>query len=453
MRASFLGGLAVLLLAAGGACGGSVSGDDGNGDQDTGTGGGDSGIGGGDTSGNPDTTPGDDTTPPDPDTGFDDGIDHGAPSTTYPAFKPLVPILQNNGGPVLTNPVIVTVTYSDDPQVALFESFGDSIGTSAYWKAVTAEYGVGPSVSGPSNHVHVPGTPPATMSGRDFRNLVQANAGVAGSGWPAPTDQTIYVLYASPSTKVTSFGGGDICASGVGGYHQSTTAAGVEVSYAVLPACKGFGNRTSTASHELAEAATDPFGSSPAFRSFDYLGWELWLQFNDENGDACEFFVDSFYTETESGFAYDVQRQWSNDAVKGFHNPCVPAKSGAYFNTVPLDMEDITVDLSSIGGGLEKTKGYHVAVGETKTFPIGLWSDSAADPWSLRVVEGNPTLGPVTTSHLTVSMDIKSGQNGQKAYVTVTVKSLGDYGSELISVESFRFGGSQAYMPILIGSR
>jgi hypothetical protein len=148
-----------------------------------------------------------------------------------------------------------------------------------------------------------------------------------------------------------------------------------------------------------------------------------------------------------------VQRQWSNAAAKGFHNPCVPAKTGAYFNTVPLTTDDITVDLTSIGGGAEKTKGYKVAVGETRTFPIGLWSDSAADPWSLRVVEGNPTLGPVTTSHVTVSMDLKTGQNGQKAYVTVTVKSAGDYGVELISVESFRFGGTQSYMPILIGAK
>src|SRR5438477_54936 len=127
-----------------------------------------------------------------------------------------------------------------------------------------------------------------------------------------------------------------------------------------------------------------------------------------------------------------------NDASKSFNNPCVPAVTGTYFGVTPLAMDDITVDLSSIGGGAEKTKGYKVAIGETKTFPIGLWSQAAADPWSMRVVEGNPTLGPVATSHVTVSMDIKSGQNGQKAYVTVTVKSAGDYGTELISVESFR---------------
>jgi hypothetical protein len=363
-------------------------------------------------------------------------------------------VLQNNGGPVLTNPVIVTVTFSDDPLVATYEAFGDAIGGSKYWAAVTSEYGVGPATSGPANHVHVPGTPPATMSGRDVRTLVQTNAGASGSGWPAPSDQTIYVVYTSPSTKVTSFGGGDICASGVGGYHQSTTTtSGVDTAYAVLPACKGFGSRTSSASHELAEAATDPFGSTPGYRSFDLLAWEIWLQFNDEDGDACEFFVDSYYTESESGFAFDVQRQWSNAAVKAYKNPCVPAVSGAYFNTVPLSLEDITVDLSSIGGGLTHTKGYHIAVGETKTFPVGLWSEAAADPWSLRAVEGNPTLGPVTTPHLKVSIDTRSGQNGQKAYVTVTVSSLGDYGAELVSIESFRFGGTQAYMPILIASR
>src|SRR5450631_2838785 len=42
-------------------------------------------------------------------------VDHGQPSTTYPAFKPDVGQLVNNGGVVLHDPVIVSVTWQTDP--------------------------------------------------------------------------------------------------------------------------------------------------------------------------------------------------------------------------------------------------------------------------------------------------------------------------------------------------
>src|SRR5262245_33601608 len=53
-------------------------------------------------------------------------VDHGAPSDTYPAFKADVPQLRNNGGPILKNPKIVTVTWPDDTLAADLEKFGDA---------------------------------------------------------------------------------------------------------------------------------------------------------------------------------------------------------------------------------------------------------------------------------------------------------------------------------------
>jgi hypothetical protein len=448
MRRPFSCALILSSLCAA-ACGGSVS--DGNGAS----GGDDTGAVVTDDTG----VPGDDTDVPPADTDVppvdappaDAGPDHGAPSDTYPAFPPDLPQLQFQGGSVLKSPVIVTVTYSGDPNAATFEAFGDAIGASAYWKAVTSEYGVGPAVSGTANHVSITTAPPATLSDRDIRTMVSTNAGTV---WPAPTDGTIYTIYVSPSTKVTSFGGSDICASGVGGYHSSARVGTKSVAYAVLPQCKGGMNPTSSASHELAEAATDPFQSAPAYVRFDtnHAAWELFQQFNDENGDACEFYVDSFYTESETSFSYAVQRQWSNAAAKAGKSPCVPQDPAEpYFNVTPLGLEDVTADYSGIGGPTAvKTKGYKIAVGDTRTIELGLWSEAKRAAWNLKAVEGNPLLGTVTP-HLTVSLDLAKGVNGQKAFLTVKVNSAGTGKNEFVSVESYVFGIAH-WMPILISN-
>lgn len=454
MRRSSFRALLLSSVLAPVSCGGSVgaSGDNG-GDpdtdpgsdavvDDTGTPGDDTGAPGDDTGSGTDTAPGDGA--PDP---------HGAPSDTYPAFPPDLPTLAYGGGTLLKSPVIVTITYDTDPSRAQFEDFGDTIGASKYWASVTAEYGIGAAVSGASNHAHISTAAPASVSDRDVRNMIAANAGTT---WPAVTANSIYVFYAHPSSIVASFGGRDLCKSGVGGYHSSTTVGGQRVSYAVLPQCAGGSGAfsvTSSASHELAEAVTDPFQSSPGYYGFDspHLAWELWQQFNVENGDACEFYVDSFYTETESAFAYSVQRQWSNANAKAGKSPCAPEDpTQPYFNVSPLDIENIKVDLSGLGSSPSfATKGYHVGVGETKTFTVGLWSAAKRTAWSLKAVEGNPILGPVTPSNLTVSIDLKTGQNGQKAFVTVTVKSAPKEKYEFLSIESYVFGVAH-YLPVLI---
>src|SRR5262249_40514921 len=80
--------------------------------------------------------------------------DHGSISTTSPAFRPDVPLLKNNGGHVLSSPVIVAVTWQDNANTATYEALVDKIGSTAYWKDVVGEYGVGPATSGAANHVH-----------------------------------------------------------------------------------------------------------------------------------------------------------------------------------------------------------------------------------------------------------------------------------------------------------
>ncbi|GAC1353203.1 MAG: hypothetical protein NVSMB1_24210 [Polyangiales bacterium] len=385
-------------------------------------------------------------------------IEKNDPSEMYPAFPPDIAQLSNGGGTVLKDPVVVTITWPGEPNATLFEDFGDKIGTSKYWELITKEYGVGPAVSGKDNHVRIATDAPASFSESDLDKLVKDSASdVATSKWPAPTENTLYVLYL-PATSKLLLRGTDACAQGIGGYHASTRVSGMEIAYAILPQCKAGkpARVTSASSHEMGEAATDPHTRGKrAFAGFDddHLAWDLWQHFQTENGDACEFYQDSFYTETEADFAFSVQRQWSNKSASSGGAPCVPAPKEPYFNVTPLALEPIEADLSSFGGSKHtKTKGIHIAVGETRTFDVGFYSDSKTAPWKLTAVESQRASGSPQTPSLDAKVDVTEGQNGQKAHVTVTVNKAWKLNAEVLVLVSDNGKTMRHSMPILIGN-
>jgi len=415
-----------------------------------------------DTGAPPDTAPIEDAIPPEPDAA-PPPLDHGKPSDTYPAFTPDLAQLVDKGGGPLTNPIVVTVTYPGDVNADSYEKFGDKIGTSDYWKQITAEYGVAPATSGTTNHVRNTDALPAAMTDAEVDGYVADHVeNFTKYGWPAATDQSIYVLYI-PKTTAISLRGSEACASGVGGYHSVTSASGMSVAYAIVLQCS-FGSksgtpRTVTASHEIAEAALDPhptFGEQ-GFADVDknHLAWHIFMAGNTENGDLCEIYRESRLSTTEPDFAFNVQRQWSNVSGKAGHNPCVPVPTTApYYNVVALDQEDVTFNAVSIGyTSRQATKGYHVNVGETKTFPIGFYSDAKTGPITLKVGEGSAfSSGTTTTKRLTSKIDKTTGVNGEKAYVTVTVDSIPLQKATVLVVQSSD-GLTQHYLPILISSQ
>jgi hypothetical protein len=372
----------------------------------------------------------------------------GAPSSTYPAFTPWMAQLSNNGDAVLSAPTVVTITWDVDTSRALFEGFGDGIGASSYWSAAVGEYGVGPVTSGAANHAHVSTAPPSQMSDADIQTFITSNLGTL---LPQPTSQTLYVVYLAKTTTLI-FQGNSACQSGIGGYHDSFQAGQNKIAYAVLPRCGSDNGVTRAASHEIGEAATDPHPNS-GYSGFDdpFLAFELWQRNNDENGDACEFFADSTDTEP-SPFNYVVQRLWSNKMGPLGHSPCQPF-TATYFNMVPLDLQDITVDLSQSGGPANfKTKGYTAAVGATIQIPIGFYSDAATGPWTVSAAESNPLVNPVT-GRLAVSIDTTktTGVNGEKTFLNVTVNQAGPLKAELLTLIS-TLGQTKHYLPLLISN-
>jgi hypothetical protein len=372
--------------------------------------------------------------------------------------------IRNNGGSVLAAPVVVTITWPGDPDVDAVEAFGDEIGGTKYWATIGADYGVGPTSSGASNHVRLTTAAPATWADSEVDAWVSDHAAHPGKdGFPAPTANTIYTLYLPDSVSLT-YAGSDMCSQGIGGYHTNTSilipgGGTQDVSYAIIGNCGGtLTERTATASHELIEASTDPTPQDgPAYYGFtqETAAWDVLMNFQSEVGDACENGGGNYYTDTEGSFSAAVQRMWSNSSGKAGHNPCVPLATGVYYNTTPLALEPITVDLSSLGGeSLVRAMGIHIKKGETKTFPIGFYSDGdTGGPWNVTLTEGTP-FKPTSPSRITMSIDKTSGQNGEKAWITVTVNAVDTTRMDLITVRS-RTGttgkGSHSF-PIMIGS-
>jgi hypothetical protein len=202
---------------------------------------------------------------------------------------------------------------------------------------------------------------------------------------------------------------------------------GKPVAFAIIPRCGGaaLDETTFTASHELDEATTDPYpNNGAAFRGFrdEDVAWEIFLQHQDEVGDACEFFDDSQLAPGDSSAAlakYTVQRQWSNASGAAGHDPCVPEFSNeVYFNVMPLGTEDIPVSLDN---SLVVAKGFKVKAGEKRQIPLGFYSAGATAPWAIKAVNAGLAGGPLGND-ITLSLDVTSGQNGQKAYLTVAVQ-------------------------------
>jgi hypothetical protein len=390
----------------------------------------------------------------------DAGVAPDGAGGTYPAFTPDFGQLVNHGEMALTAPVVVPITWNSDPSQAMFDQFVDDIGMTAYWKATTSEYGVGPLTSGTGNHVHISAAGPATMRDSDFKNQVAQNAGAA---WPAATDQSIYAFFLPPGTSL-QMQGGDACSHGIGGYHDQVMVGATLVAYAIVPSCS-LGRMTTPAqkstsamSHELIEAVTDPWPqlAKPGLIGFDadHFSFDWFQSFQSENGDACELYQSSFFTVMEPSFMYWVQRTWSNDGATQGHDPCVPAPPTPYFNVTPLNLTTVDIDTTSIsrrGSAMTPTKGVHIPLGQSGTIDIGFYSDApTSGPWALDTMEGSP-FNPVKTPRLTVKIDRSTGSNGDRATATVTVTTVGPLKGELLVFRS-TFGTDKHYMPVVISS-
>jgi hypothetical protein len=358
-------------------------------------------------------------------TSSDGGVGSSSGGDGYEAFPPDLPSIVDNGGPKLTSPKLVTVTWASDTSAAVMQDFDEKIGASAYWRETTSEYGIGPAHN---QNVVLSSAPPATWEDAQIDTWVQTQAQSASSGWPAPDTQTVYVVYLPASVQLTSMGQ-NACLS-YAGYHTDL-GTNPDIAYALIPeGCyEGTGyslvdNATSSAAHEIVESATDPFSNeSPAIIGFDsdHLAWEVWTEWQDEVADACEYSNEAYYREG-SDLPYLVQRIWSNKSAQEGHDPCGPKAVGPYFDVAPQGLGAVSVQAVGPDGMTVSpytSKGWRIGVGQTAVVKVGFLSDAATGSWSVTVAEGDCCTKP--SGLLSISPTTLTGKNGDSADVSITV--------------------------------
>jgi hypothetical protein len=360
---------------------------------------------------------------------------HGEVSTTYPAFTAaqlLIPTVKLRGGPVITNPKIVVVTFANDPDADLVNAFNDQLIASTYWQTTTNEYGVGPLTIASKVRMAAPA---ASLDAPGVEALLTANLGPGGPLGPSD-GSTLYALY-FPSATSLSRSDRVSCGTSVTknflGYHseiQGADGGGIQIAYAVIARCpspnpyvSSLEQTFSSASHEYVEWATDPYiRSAPAYF---YASPGAWNLIGPELGDLCEPFVpfSQFLGPLgDSGQQGLFQRTWSNASALALHHPCVPVYPGdAYFNSSPDLGDALPIGFLAPNGSMYTVLGVKVPVGTSRTIAVRLFSDrDTRGPWDVYIDSPNSDAGTATDPRFTYAFDRTSGQNGEILNLTIT---------------------------------
>jgi hypothetical protein len=230
------------------------------------------------------------------------------PGKAKAAAPQVTPTLTFRNGPLLTAVQVFTIfwgaTWNDPPQNALLtkvNEFFDFILSSQLLDQL-GEYSV-PNQT--ISHGVLIGTitltapvPGKTVDDSAIQNLIHQE--ISAGTLPASTPNSLYFVFLPPGVTVTQ--GGSASCQVFCGYHDAINSS---IFYAVMPypGCAGclggiadFDALTSTTSHELCEAITDPIPGQ---------GW--YDDNNGEIGDIC-----AWQTRTLGG--YTIQLEWSNKA-------------------------------------------------------------------------------------------------------------------------------------------
>jgi len=221
------------------------------------------------------------------------------------------PKLVYRGGPLITSVEVFTIFWGSDWQqepssgiLAQINQFFDFVLASSLMDQLS-EYNVAGQSIGHGKRTGsitlISPAPPASVTDQAIQQLLQQEIS-SNSAFPQPSQNTLYFLFAPPGTTVVQ-GGSSSCQQFCG-YHD---AIGSGIFYAVMPfpGCAGclggvaqIDALTSTSSHELCEAITDPIPGQ---------GW--YDDANGEIGDIC-----AWKSKKLGNFA--VQLEWSNRANK-----------------------------------------------------------------------------------------------------------------------------------------
>lgn len=372
----------------------------------------------------------------------------GGSAGFVPADHPPAPQVVTLGGPVLATPKVIAFTYDDDVNRADVDTFVTQLAASSYWPAVTQEYGIGPLTVAPP--IHIAGPAPASTTDTAVLSKLKKNTTGVNPAW-GPADPTAIYTFVFPEGSDVDNG----CCSEFAGYHDEVSINGVKVAYAIVCTCPGFdgpgvstlGSLTTALSHEIVEAATDPFPQTdPAWTKTDDadMSWSLITQ--GELADMCEFDADQYLTPTD--MSYVVQRSWSNAAAAAGKDPCVLESTppDVYFNSVPVVSDTVT---ASWYFGDVQTQGVKLALGQTRTIDVQLFSNApTSGPWHVEVYDYAEVYGGAP--NLKMSFNTNTGSNGDVLKLTIkALKKDAEFGAAPFYIESTLGNASNLWMGVV----
>jgi hypothetical protein len=341
----------------------------------------------------------------------------GAGGKFNPAPHAPLPQVANLGGAVLSAPKLRPIFFTDDPDQADVMSFLSELAAGSYWTATTSEYGVG-ALTLLAPVVGAMASAP-TISDGTLQAALATNTLSPSALWGPADPSTVFLFVLPPSVALTY--GQTTCCVDYGGYHDETLVNGVAVPYVVACACPDFfgpdwnriDERTVVLSHELIEAATDPFPrSNPAFYAANQANLVWTMLTGGELGDMCVIQPD-MATVLPSG-RYAVQKSWSNAAAALGNDPCVPAASSPpYFNSMPV------LDVIPYGSSGYRTNGVQIPIGTSRTIDLQLFSAGAVpNGWNVSAYAYEDLYGG--TPSLTFALDRSTGRNADVLRLTIT---------------------------------
>jgi hypothetical protein len=229
--------------------------------------------------------------------------------------------LTYHGGPLLQHPQVATLFWGADweknEQTGYFNGFFQTLFADGRYVGNLAQYSAGDYTIGNGTFAAtVTDTegPPATV--HDDQIQAEIRAQIAAGKLPAPTADTVYFVFTPPSVEVVdAYGANSV--DDFAGYHDYASGSD-GFAYAVIPDdthLKDPHHKTVAASHELAEAITDPEPGDTT------LGW-----YDDRNGELGDIPVSLYAAgriqqadlldelDAPDGTVYLVQKEWSNEA-------------------------------------------------------------------------------------------------------------------------------------------
>jgi hypothetical protein len=391
---------------------------------------------GGDNHAKPDSPPAMPDAPPD------------APSA--PPFGSVMPTV-GGGSAVIASPKLVLITANNDPNQAAMETFASQYAASSAWADQVSEYGVGAFTVVKKRIATAPTTDAAAVA------LITQNTTGAHPAWGATDPNAIYMFILTSGDKFDD-GTGSTCADYFG-YHYDKMVGNVDAAYAIVctetdsshPEMTELQATTSTASHELVEAATDPWSNPPGYSAVDdaNYAWEYITDF--ELADMCQYADTAYWTGASGmGSAYALQRTWSNTAAKAGHDPCVGDPATPYYQSVPEQPDAEMVKLPNGDGTFDMftTTAKKIPVGMTGTLRVHVYADQpTAGPFTV-------TLDDLNANELVFTQPTGTFMPGDDIEVTVMVTKadtkLGGQ-AEAFEVVTAPASGPKTYYYGLIG--